>query len=34
MKKQTCNVRGYVKSVYCLLTVLQSFYAVLKYKQC
>lgn len=30
MKKQTCNVRGYVKSVYCFLTVLQSFYAVLK----
>ena len=28
------NVRGYVKSVYCFLTVLQSFYAVLKYKQC
>lgn len=34
MKKQICNVRGYVKSVYCFLTVLQSFYAVLKYKQC
>lgn len=33
MKKQTCNVRGYVKSVYCFLTVLQSFYAALKYKQ-
>ena len=34
MKKQTCNTRGYVKSAYCFLTVLQSFYAVLKYKQC
>ena len=33
MKKQTCNVRGYVKSAYCFLTVLQSCYAVLKYKQ-
>ena len=34
MKKQTCNVRGHVKSTYCFLEVLQSCYAVLKYKQC